>query len=125
MFTDKIYVPSDMKSTFDSFSCHIIRNNKIYSYNVDTCSNSSCVLHTLVLDQKHYQYQYEDLILSTDNYSNYMTACTYDTYTTYTTDIYYRNDIDSILCIFFILLLIMFYFPYRIISRMFGRWFKW
>lgn len=42
-----------------------------------------------------------------------------------TTDVYYRNDFDSILVIFFILLLICFYFPYRIISRFFGRWLKW
>ena len=42
-----------------------------------------------------------------------------------TDSVYYRNDFDSILVIFFILLLICFYFPYRIISRFFGRWLKW
>lgn len=44
---------------------------------------------------------------------------------TFTDSIYYRNDFDSILLIFFLLLLICFYFPYRLISRMFGRWLKW
>lgn len=42
-----------------------------------------------------------------------------------TTNVFYRNDIDKILVITFILLIICFYFPYRIISRMFGRWLKW
>lgn len=42
-----------------------------------------------------------------------------------TTNVMYRNDIDSIMVVFFILLLICFYFPYRIIARMFGRWLKW
>lgn len=42
-----------------------------------------------------------------------------------TTEVYYRNDFANIMIIFFILLLILFYFPYRMISRMFGRWLKW
>lgn len=42
-----------------------------------------------------------------------------------TNNVYYRKDIDSILVIFIILLIICFYFPYRIIARLFGRWFKW
>lgn len=41
-----------------------------------------------------------------------------------TTDFYYRNDLDSILVIFFIILIVCFYFPYRLFSRAFGRWFK-
>lgn len=42
-----------------------------------------------------------------------------------TTNVFYRNDISSIMITFFILLLVCFYFPYRVLSRMFGRWFKW
>lgn len=41
-----------------------------------------------------------------------------------TDSVFYRNDIDSILLVTFILLIICFYFPYRIISRLFGRWLK-
>lgn len=40
-------------------------------------------------------------------------------------DVYHRIDFPDIMITFFILLLICFYFPYRIISRSFGRWFKW
>lgn len=56
------------------------------------------------------------------NNSSSLPICMTDTFTT---DVYYRNDLDQILTITIILLLICFYFPYRIISRMFGRWFKW
>lgn len=42
-----------------------------------------------------------------------------------TTNVFYRNDISQILTVLFVLLIICFYFPYRIISRMFGRWLKW
>lgn len=41
-----------------------------------------------------------------------------------TDDFYYRNDFDSILVILFIILIICFYFPYKIFSRLFGRWLK-
>lgn len=44
---------------------------------------------------------------------------------TFTTNVMYRNDIADIMITFFILLLVCFYFPYRIISRLFGRWLKW
>lgn len=43
---------------------------------------------------------------------------------TLTTDVYYHPNFDSILVIFFIIVLIFIYFPYRIISRAFGRWLK-
>ena len=42
-----------------------------------------------------------------------------------TTNVFYRNDIDKILVVFLIILLICFFLPYKIISRMFGRWLKW
>lgn len=44
---------------------------------------------------------------------------------TFTDSVYYRNDFDSILLMIFLLLIICFYFPFKIISRMFGRWLKW
>lgn len=41
-----------------------------------------------------------------------------------TTDFYYRNDLDKILVIFFIIAIICIYLPYKIFSRAFGRWLK-
>lgn len=43
----------------------------------------------------------------------------------FTTEVYYRNDFDKIIIITFILILLLLYFPYRIVSRCFGRWLKW
>lgn len=37
---------------------------------------------------------------------------------------YYRNDFSSILVIFMIMSIFIFYLPFKIISRFFGRWLK-
>lgn len=37
---------------------------------------------------------------------------------------YYREDIPLIIITVFVLLLVCFYFPYKLISRIFGRWLK-
>lgn len=60
----------------------------------------------------------------TQTFSQYTTLpiCMTDTFTT---NVFYRNDIADIMITFFILLIICFYFPYRIITRAFGRWLKW
>ena len=42
----------------------------------------------------------------------------------YSSEYYYHPRFDSILVIFFIIVLLCFYFPYRIFSRAFGRWLK-
>lgn len=41
-----------------------------------------------------------------------------------TTDVYYRNDFDSVLIIFLILFIFIIVLPYKIMSRAFGRWLK-
>lgn len=41
-----------------------------------------------------------------------------------TDNFYNRNDLFDILAIFFIILIVCIYYPYRIFSRMFGRWLK-
>ena len=41
-----------------------------------------------------------------------------------TNDYYYRNDFDSICIIFLIFALFIIYLPYKLWSRLFGRWLK-
>lgn len=60
----------------------------------------------------------------TTTFSQYSTLPTCINSSNITTDYWYRNDFDSILIILFIILILCFYFPYRIISRLFGRWLK-
>lgn len=57
-------------------------------------------------------------------FGQYSTLPTCITSDKITTNIFYRNDIADIMVVFFILLYVCFYFPYKIISRMFGRWLK-
>lgn len=45
-------------------------------------------------------------------------------FNTVSDDIYYRNDLSDILVIFIIMFFIMVVLPYKLISRLFGRWFK-
>lgn len=58
-------------------------------------------------------------------FNNYSTLPTCISSSNITTNVFYRNDLMNILVCFFIILIVCFYFPYRVISRMFGRWFKW
>lgn len=71
----------------------------------------------------YYDFYIRDNYIKTEGYSSaYNPNCM--NVSDFTTDVYYRNDFDKILIIFFIILIIGFYFPYKIISRLFGRWLK-
>lgn len=48
-----------------------------------------------------------------------------DNLNSFTTDVWYRYDISHILIIFLILTIFVVYLPYKIYSRVFGRWLKW
>lgn len=109
----KIYLPST------DYACYyMINNNTIRAYENTPRMNSSSN-YTDYYINSHYLYTN-----GTQTWGSYSTlpVCMGSEFTT---NVFYRNDIDSILIIFFIILLICFYFPYRIISRAFGRWLKW
>lgn len=127
MFNEKIYIPKDSLSFFSNYTCHLIDNGVIISFNDNiTCSNNYCLVPTFqVFLNNHYLVQNRDLYLEENQYNAMVSSCSYNNYTNFTSDVFYRHDIDSILIIFLILILILFLFPFRIISRMFGRWFKW
>lgn len=109
-----LYLPSD------DFPCVVVRDNgnTIRAYETTPRLNST-INYTDYYVNSHYLYN-----LGEQTFSQYTTLPTCLN-ATLTTNVFYRNDLDSILIIFFILLLICFYFPYRLISRMFGRWLKW
>lgn len=102
----KIYVPSAYLN-----NCNIINGDYIRSF-----TNSNQTQWVDIYFNNHYALK--------EGSSSYGYSYTCDRINTYTDNIYYRNDIDQILVIFIILLIICFWFPYRIISRMFGRWLK-
>lgn len=66
-------------------------------------------------------YLYTDGTQSFGNYSTIPICLDSDIITN---DFYYRNDFDSILFIFVVLCIFIIYIPYKIFSRLFGRWLK-
>lgn len=108
-----IYLPST------NYACYVVQNaTTIRAYETMPRQNST-VNYTDYYYNSHYYFTN-----GTQTFSQYTTLPTCNG-SNFTTNVFYRNDIDQILIIFFILLLVCFYFPYRIISRAFGRWFKW
>lgn len=102
-----LYLPTNYKN-----NCNVFYDNYIRSY---TNNNRTEWVDIYFKDN------YAERIGS----SNYGQNVVCDTLNTYTDNIFYRYDMPYILLMFFILLLVCFYFPYRIISRLFGRWLKW
>lgn len=110
-----VYIPE-----FNSGNCAYIYNSDIIRvYNSQPQHNSTIAYKDYYIKSS---YIYNE---GSTTFSNYSTLPTCINSNRITTNVMYRNDIDSIMVVFFILLLICFYFPYRIISRAFGRWLKW
>lgn len=109
-----IYLPST------NYACYVVRDNgnTIRAYNTMPQLGST-IQYTDYYVNSHYLFTNGE-----QTFSQYTTLPVCNG-ATFTTDVYYRNDFDQILVIFFILLLICFYFPYKLIARMFGRWLKW
>lgn len=110
-----IYVPEN-----NSFSaCYVVNSADTLRAYSSTPTQSSTVNYRDYYFNGHYLYKD-----GSQTFSQYTTLPVCISSSEITHNVFYRNDIDSILIVFFILLIICFYFPYKIISRMFGRWFK-
>ena len=108
-----IYLPST------NYACYVVRDsNTIRAYETMPRQNAT-VNFTYYYVNSHYIFNNGE-----QTFNNYTTLPTCNG-STFTTNVFYRNDMSDILIMFFIILLVCFYFPYRIISRMFGRWLKW
>lgn len=110
----KIFLPDT------NYACYVTTNNgnTIRAYETMPRQNGTSN-YTDYYVNSHYLYTN-----GSQTFSNYtsLPTCMGEIFTT---NVFYRNDLDSILIIFFIILLVCFYFPYRVISRLFGRWLKW
>lgn len=110
-----IYVPSD--STF-KLCPHVNSSSSIRVYDRQPQIGS----YANYRDYYFYSsYLYNQGQQTWGNYST-LPNCIQDSQITH--NVFYRNDIDKILIIFLIILIICFYFPYKIIARALGRWFK-
>lgn len=111
----RIYVPND--TTYNK--CYVLQNeNVIRGYDRIPSNNTNYNYRDYYI---HSDYIYKD---GSGNWSQYTTLPTCLPNSDITNDFYYRVDFDKILVIFFILLIFCFYFPYRLVSRIFGRWLK-
>lgn len=111
----KIYVPE-----FANGNCAYIYNSDIIRVYDSTPRQNTTINYTDYYIKSSY-------ISNTGSttFSNYSTLPVCINSDNITTNYMYRNDISNIMITFLILLIICFYFPYRILSRMFGRWLKW
>ena len=106
-----IYVPD-----LDNYKCFVVRNDTtIRAYKTIPTNNST-------VDYRDYfytsNYLYQD---GTQSFSQYTTLPVCLDSSKLTTEVYYRNDFDSILVIFLILAIFCFYIPLKIFLRLFRR----
>lgn len=109
----KIYVPSLQYKCYNVVSEGVIR-----AYEEKPTNNSTINYRDYYINSN---YIYKDGYQQFSSYSTLPVCLASDSLTD---SVYYRNDFDSILIIFFILLIICFYFPFKIISRVMGKWLR-
>ena len=111
----KVYVPQ-----YNNGNCvSVYNNNTIRVYDSTPTQNSTINYKEYYINSSYLSHN------GSSTFNNYTTLPTCVSSNDITTNVFYRLDIDKILVCTFILLIICFYFPYRIISRLFGRWLKW
>lgn len=108
-----IFVPNE------NYSCYVVQSEGVIrAYENVPTYNSNVNYRDYYINSN---YIYRD---GSQSFGSYATLPTCLNNSVITHDVYYRNDFDKILIIFIILLIFCFYFPYRLISRIFGRWLK-
>lgn len=103
----KIYLPTE----FLNKPCYQINNGYIRVFD-STRYNQQNVVYDVYVNQNYQVKQ---------SYSNFSSSTQCDAFNTFTDDVYYRNDFDKILVIFVILVLVIFIFPYSILSRLWRK----
>lgn len=111
----KIYVPE-----FNTNNCLVIRNGDVIRVYESRPTTNSDVNYIDYYIGNHYID-----ISGTQHFATTSSIPTCLNTNRITTNNFYRFDLVDILISFFILAIVCFYFPYKIFSRMFGRWLKW
>ena len=102
----KIYLPTE----YVNKSCKVVYDGYIRVYD-NTNYNS--------WNDVYYKYDYY-VRQGSSNYSQTNVVCV--NINVYTDDVFYRYDFSSILIMLFIMLIICLYFPYKVVSRILGKW---
>lgn len=108
-----IYIPED------NYVCVTIKDSDTIRAYKNQPQYNSTADYTDYFVNSHYISQ-----SGTQQFNQYSTLPTCLDNTKITDNVFYRFDMPDILLMFFIIIIFCFYFPYRIIGRMFGRWLK-
>lgn len=106
-----IYVPDK-----ENYKCFVVRSEEVIRAYEEIPTNNREVSYRDYYYNSNYLYN--DGVQS---FSQYTTLPTCLDNNNITTDVYYRNDIDSILIVFTILCIFCFYIPIKIFMRLFRR----
>lgn len=110
-----IYVPSD--NVYDK--CYVVQSEGVIrGYDRIPQNNTNYNYRDFYINSN---YIYRDGVGSWSQYTT-LPVCLDNSIIT--NDFYYRNDFDSICFIFMIFSIFIVYLPYKIFSRLFGRWLK-
>lgn len=108
----KIYVPEK-----ENYECYVVQSEGVIrAYEEKPTQNRIVNYRDYYIES---DYIYKDGTQQFSSYSNTPTCLSSDVITS---EVYYRNDFDSILIIFLILCIIFFWFPLKLITRIFKRW---
>lgn len=107
----KIYVPD-----LENYECFVVRDEEVIrAYEEIPTYNSTVIFRDYYINSN---YIFNDGV---QQFSNYSTLPSCLDKSNLTSDVYYRNDFDSILVIFLILSIFCFYIPIKIFMRLFRR----
>lgn len=107
----KIYVPD-----LENYKCFVVQNEGVIrAYEKVPTNNTSVNYRDYYINSS---YIYKD---GEQSFSNYTTLPVCLDGSVVTNDIYYRNDIDSILIVFTIMCIFGIYIPLKIFMRLFRR----
>lgn len=108
-----IYVPD-----IENYKCYVVRDtNTIRAYKEIPQRNTEIEYRDYYINS---HYLYNDNTQSFGNYSSTNLPVCLDN-SIITDNVFYRNDIDSILIIFLIMCIFSFYIPIKIFKRLFRR----
>lgn len=106
-----IYVPD-----LENYKCFVVRDEEVIRAYEDIPTNNSTITYRDYYINSNYIFND-----GVQQFSTYSTLPYCLDKSTLTSDVYYRNDFDSILVIFLILSIFCFYIPIKIFMRLFRR----
>lgn len=107
-----IYVPE-----LENYKCYVVQSEGVIRAYEEKPQNNITVNYRDFYIKSNYIYKD-----GSQQFSSYTTLPICINSSELTSEVYYRNDFDSILIIFVLLCIIFFWFPIKLLTRIFKRW---